>query len=70
MKSYSILQIGKNEVITTGTFIRIYYLGINEQIYLTIGILGYLEFHQFLTKTILYNHMIIVGNYHRHFRLY
>ena len=30
MKSYSFLQIGKNEVITTGIFTRVYYLRINE----------------------------------------
>ena len=30
MKSSFILQKGKNEVITTGTFIRVYYLRINE----------------------------------------
>ena len=70
MKSSSILQIGKDEVIITGTFTRIYYLRINEQILLTIEILGYLEFHQFLTTMILYNHMIIIGIYHRYFRLY
>ena len=70
MKPYSILRIGKNEVFTTGTFTRVYYLRINEYIYLTIEILGYFEFHRFLTKMILYNHMIIVGNYHRHFRVY
>ena len=30
MKSSSILQIGKNEVITTGILTRVYYLRINE----------------------------------------
>ena len=70
MKSSFILQKRKNEVITTGTFTRVYYLRINEQTLLTIEISAYLECHRFLTKMILYNHVIIVGNYHRHFRLY
>ena len=70
MKSSFILRKGKNEVITTGTFTRVYYLRINEYTLLTIEISGYLECHQFLTITIFYNHMIIVGNYHRHFTLY
>ena len=70
MKSSFILQKGKNEVITTGTFTRVYYLRINEYTLLTIEISGYLECHWFLTITILYNHMIIVGKYHRHFTLY
>ena len=70
MKSSFILQKGKNEVITTGTFTRVYYLRINKYTLLTIEISGYLECHQFLTIMILYNHMIIIGNYHRHFRLY
>ena len=70
MKSSFILPKGKNEVITTGTFTRVYYLRINELTLLTIEISGYLECHWFLTITILYNHMIIVGNYHGHFRLY
>ena len=38
--------------------------------FLTIEISGYFECHRFLTKTILYNHVIIIGNYHRHFTLY
>ena len=69
MKSSFILQKGKNEVITTGTFTRVYYLRINECTLITIEISGYLECHRFLTITILYNHMIIIGNYHRHFTL-
>ena len=28
---------------------------------------GYLEFHWFLTKMILYNHMTVIGIYHRCF---
>ena len=67
MKSSFILQKVKNAVITTGTFTRVYYLRINEYTLLTIEISGYLECHWFLTITILYNHMIIIGNYHRHF---
>ena len=70
MKSSFILQKGKNEVITTGTFTRVYYLRINKYTLLTIDISGYLECHWFLNIAILYNHMIIVGNYHRHFTLY
>ena len=70
MKSSFILQKGKNKVIATGILTRVYHLRINEEILLTIEISGYLECHWFLTKTILYNHMIIIGNYHRHFRLY
>ena len=60
MKSSFILQKRKNEFITTGTFTRAYYLRINELVFLTIEISGYLECHQFLTKMILYNHMIII----------
>ena len=70
MKSSFILQKGKNKVITTGPFTRVLYLRINEYTLLTIEILGFLECHWFLTITILYNHMIIDGNYHRHFTLY
>ena len=70
MKSSFILQKRKNEVTTTGTFTRVYYLRINEEAFLTIEISGYLECHRFLTKMILYNHMITIGNYHRHFTLY
>ena len=53
MKSSFILQKGKNTVITTGTFTRVYYLRINEYT-LTKEISGYLECHWFLTITILY----------------
>ena len=60
MKSSFILQKGKNEVITTGTFTRVYYLRINDYTLLAIEISGYLECHWFLTITILYNHMIII----------
>ena len=67
MKSCSFLQIEKKEVITTGIFTRVHYLRINEYIHLTIEISGYLEFHRFLTKTILYNCMIVIGIYHRCF---
>ena len=70
MKSSFILWKGKNKIITTGTFTRVHYLRINEYTLLTIEIFGYLECHWFLTITILYNHMIIVGNYQRHFMLY
>ena len=70
MKSSFILQKGKNKVIPTGIFTRVYYLRINEYTLLTIETSGYLECHRFLTVTILYNHMIIIGNYHRHFMLY
>ena len=47
MKFSFILQIGTNEVITTGTFTRVYYRRVNK---LT-----------FLTKRILYNRMIVNG---------
>ena len=70
MKSSFILQKGRSAVITTGTFTRVYYLRINEYTLLTIEISGYLECHWFLTIMILYNHMIIIGNCHRHFTLY
>ena len=61
MKFSFILCIGKNEIITTGTFTRVYYHRINKLIFLTTKILGYLQFHLFLTKMILYNHMIVNG---------
>ena len=70
MKSSFILRKGKNEVITICTFTRVYYLRINKYTLFTIEISGYPECHQFLTIMILYNHMIIIGNYHRHFTLY
>ena len=70
MKFSFILQIGRKEIITTGTLTRAYYLRINKQVFLTIEILGYFQFHWFITKAILYNHMTFFGNYDRHFRLH
>ena len=70
MKPSFILQKEKNKIITTGTFTRVYYLRKYKYTLLTIEISGYLECHRFLTITILYNHMIIIGNYHRHLTLY
>ena len=61
MKFSFILQIGQNEVITTSTFTRVYCCRINKLIFLTIEILGYFQFHLFLTETIFYNHMIVNG---------
>ena len=47
MKFSFILRRGKNEVITTGTFTTVYYRRINKLM--------------FLTKTILYDCMIVIG---------
>ena len=61
MKFSFIQRIGKNEAITTGIFTRVYYCRINKLIFLTTEILGYFQFHLFLTKMIFYSCMIVNG---------